>query len=73
MLGMSFDELLGAFPKGGNGLDVFVQAEDEAILLLVVFHVFEGVIMNITEKFDTGLHSPVIFELSQKRMSEEEA
>lgn len=63
MLGMSFDEFLGAFPQGGDGLDVFVQAENEAVLLLVVLHVLEGIIMDVAEKFHTWLDSPVIFEL----------
>lgn len=73
MFGMSLDELLGALPQRRNGFNVFVQAEHETVLLLVVLHVAEWVIMNIAEQFDAWFDSPVILELVEERMTEEEA
>ena len=41
------DELLGAIPEGRNSVDVLVQAQNEAVLLLVLGHESEGIVVNI--------------------------
>ena len=66
-------ERLGAVPQCWDRLDVFVQAQDKAILLLIVFHKFEWVVMDIAEKLHAWLNTPVVLELVHEGMSEEEA
>jgi len=73
MLGVSFHELLRAVPQGRNGLDIFVQAEHETVLLVVVLHDPEWILMNIAEELDARLDSPVVLELHHQGMTEEEA
>lgn len=70
---MRLDKLLGAVPQCWDGLDVFVQAENETVLFLVVLHILERIVMNITEQFDARFDPPVVFELVQQRMAEKEA
>lgn len=73
VLWMVLHELLGAIPESGNGLDVFVEGEDEGVLLLVVGHVLESVVLDITEQLDGWLHAPIPFIVQHERLLEEEA
>jgi hypothetical protein len=66
-------EVLGSIPKRRNGLDVLVQAEGEAVLLLVVGHVLEGIVVDVAEQLDAGLHAPVPLVVEHQGMAEEEA
>lgn len=73
VFGVRFHELLGAVPQRGNGLDVFVQTEDEAVLLLVFLHESERVIMDVAEQLNARFDSPVIFKLVHQRVTEEKS
>lgn len=73
VLRMILCELLDAVPQCWNGFNVFVQAEDEAVLLLVVLHESEWVIVDVAEELDTWLHTPVVLKLVHHWMAEEEA
>lgn len=72
VLGVSLDELLHAFPQCRNGLDVFVQAQHEAVLFLVVLHELEWVVLNVTEELDARFDTPVVLKLHHQRVTEEE-
>jgi hypothetical protein len=56
-----FHELFGAIPQRRNRLDVFVQAQHETVLLLVFGHELENVIVDIAEKLNAWLDTPVPF------------
>ena len=73
VLWMLLHERLDAVPKRWNGLHVLVQAQNKAVLLVVVFHEFEGVIMYVAEQLDAWFHAPVVVKLVHQRVSEEEA
>jgi len=66
-------EVLDSIPEGGNGLDIFVQAEDEAVLFLVVGHELERVVVDVAIKLDAGLNAPVPLVIEHQRVAEEEA
>ena len=63
---------LDAIPQGWNGLDILVQAQDKAVLLLIVLHEPKRVVMDIAEQLHTWLNTPVVLELVHERMTEEE-
>lgn len=73
MLWMVFDEFLCAFPQGGNGLDVFIQTQNEAVLFAIVLHELERIVVDVAEQFNTGFNAPVVLELMQQRVSKKEA
>ena len=73
VLRVIFDELLHTLPESWNCLDVFIQAQDEAVLLLIVLHKSEWIVVNVAEELHARLHAPVVFELVHDRMAEEEA
>jgi len=71
VLRVVLDELLGAVPKSRDGLDVLVQAQDEAVLLVILLHEAEGIVVNIAEELDRGLDTPVVVIAGEQRRSEE--
>ena len=73
MLGVLFDELLGAVPYGGDGLNVFVETEDKAIDLLMLGHVPEWIEADVAEELDARFHSPVPLIFHEQGLTEEEA
>jgi len=73
VLGEVLCEVLGRVPKGGDRLDVLVQAESEAVLFLVVGHELEGVIVDIAVQLDAGLDTPVPLVVEHQWVTEEEA
>ena len=70
---MFADELLDTIPEGRDRLDVFVETDDETILLVVVGHELKGVVGDVTEKLDAGLDAPVPFVFEHQLVAEEEA
>lgn len=70
---MLLDELLDTVPERGNSFDILVKRDNETIFFLVVAHELEWIIVNITEKFNTWLNSPVPFVIHHQGLSEEEA
>lgn len=72
MLGVISDELLRTIPYRWNGLGVLVQTKYEAVLLIVFGHVPEWIEVNVTEKFDAWLDTPVPLVLLHQWLSEEE-
>ena len=72
MLWVSFHELLGAFPKSGDSLHILVQTQHETVLLLVIGHKLECIVVDIAEKLNAWLNTPIPFELLHQRMLEEE-
>lgn len=65
-------EVLGGIPEGGDGLDIFVQAESEAVLLLVLGHELEGVVVDVAVELNAGLDAPVPLVVEHQRVAEEE-
>lgn len=53
------DELLCLGPETCDALGVVVQIDREAVSLVVVFHPPEDVVINVAEKVDVRLNSPV--------------
>lgn len=72
MFGVILHELLYTVPESRDSLLVFVQTKHEAILLLVLGHETERIVMNVAEKFDAGLDSPVPFVVQHEWLTEEE-
>jgi hypothetical protein len=66
-------KVLGSVPKRRDGLDVLVQAEGEAVLLLVVGHVLERVVFDVAKQLYARLHAPVPLVVEHQGMAEEEA
>ena len=73
MLWVGLHEFLGALPESWNSLHIFVQTEDEAVLLLIVGHEFESIVVNVTEKLNAGLNTPVPFVVLHQFLLEEES
>lgn len=72
MLGVVLGEVLGGVPESRNGLDIFVQTEGEAVLLLLLGHEFEGVVVDIAVELDAGLDAPVPLVVEHQGVAEEE-
>ena len=66
-------EFLRAVPNCGNSFNVFVQADDEAVFLLVVCHELEWIVFDIAEDFDAGLDPPVPLIIHHERLPVEKA
>lgn len=73
VLGVVLDELGNAVPEGGDGLEILVETEDEAVLLLVLVHVAEGVVVDVAVELDARLDTPVVVVVHHERLAEEEA
>lgn len=73
VLRVSRCEILDGVPESGDCLDVLVQAEGEAVLLLVLGHELESVIFDVAEELDTGLNAPVPLIVHHQRVAEEKA
>ena len=73
VLGVLLHERFRAVPQRWNRFDILVQAQHKAVLLLVILHVFEWIIVNVTKQLNARLNPPVVLELIHERMSEEEA
>ena len=73
VLRVVLDELLGAIPESGNGVNILIQTENEAVLLLVLGHETEGVVMNVAVELNTGLDSPVVLVVEHQGLTEEES
>ena len=73
VLGVVLGEVLGGIPEGGDGLDVFVETESEAVLLLVLGHELEGVVVDVAVELDAGLDTPVPLVVKHQGVAEEEA
>lgn len=52
---------------------VIVQVDGKAICLVVVLHIGEDVVVDVAEKVDIGLDTPVVASVSQRWMLVEEA
>jgi hypothetical protein len=72
VLRMVLHKLLDTVPKRWNGLNVFVQAEHEGVLLAVISHELEGVVVDVAEKLDAWLHTPVPLVVQHQWLLEEE-
>lgn len=73
VLGVVLGEILCRIPEGRDGLDVFVQAEGKAVLLLVIGHELESIVVDIAVQLDAGLDAPVPFVVEHQWVAEEEA
>lgn len=73
VLRVALHELLRAIPKSGDGLKVFVQTDDEAVLLVVLLHEAEWIVADVTVELDAGLHAPVVLVVHHQWVAEEEA
>lgn len=72
VLGVVGHKLLGAVPESRNGINVLVERENEAVLLVVLVHDTEGVVVDIAEELDRGLNTPVVLVVHHDLLSEEE-
>lgn len=73
VLRVTLHELLHAIPESGNGINVFVQTDDKAVLLIVLLHEAEWVMADVAIELDAGLHAPIVFVVHHQRMAEKEA
>lgn len=73
MLGMLIHVFLRTVPERRNRLHVFVEAEHETILLLVICHVLERVVGDVAVQLNTWLNAPVPFIVLHNFLAEEEA
>jgi hypothetical protein len=73
VLGVVLGEVFGGVPKRGDSLNVFVQAESEAVLLFVFGHVFERVIVDVAVQLDARLNTPVPLVVEHQGVAEKEA
>jgi hypothetical protein len=73
VLGERLGKVLCGGPEGGDGLNVLVQAEDEAVLFLVAGHELERVVVDVAEHLDAGLDAPVPLVVEHQGVAEEEA
>lgn len=73
VLGIVLHKLPSAVPQGRYGLHIFVQAEHEAILLLILGHIEKRIVVDVAKQFDGGFDTPVEFVVEHKRLSIEEA
>lgn len=73
VLRVCLHELLGAVPKSWDSLDVFVQTQDETVLLFVIGHEFESIVVDIAEQLNAWLNTPVPLKLLHQRVLEEES
>jgi hypothetical protein len=73
VLGEGLGEVLGGVPEGGDSLDILVQTEGEAVLLLVLGHELEGVVVDVAVQLDAGFYAPVPFVVEHQGVTEEEA
>lgn len=60
-------------PQSWDRLNVLVQTQHKAVLLLVLSHEAEWVVVNIAEKLNARLNTPVPFVLEHERVAEEES
>ncbi len=65
-------EVLGGVPERGNGLDVFVQTEGEAVFLLLLGHELESIVVDIAVELNTGLDTPVPLIVKHQWVAEKE-
>lgn len=70
---MIVHELLHAIPESRNSIEIFIQTQNEAILLVVFLHESERVEADVTEQFNAGLHAPIILVVQHQRVPEEES
>jgi len=68
VLGMFSDKLLRFGPQRRDRLGRVIQADGEAIGLVVVLHVAEDVVVDITEEVDVRLDAPVILHIGKGGM-----
>lgn len=66
-------KLLHATPETGNSRFILVETDDEAVLLVILLHEAERVGAYVTEEFDAGLNTPVVFVVHHQRVAEKEA
>lgn len=66
-------EFLDRIPQRGDGFDILVQTDHEAVLFAVVGHPLESVVLDVAEEFDAWLDAPVPLVLKHQRMLEKEA
>lgn len=60
-------------PQGRDALRGVVQVDSEAVGFVVIGHVAEDVVVNVTEKVHFGLHAPVIACVGKGRVVVEKA
>lgn len=65
-------ELRHAIPEGRNSIEVFIQTQNKAILLVVFLHESERVKADVAEQFNAGLHTPIVLVVQHQRVPEEE-
>lgn len=68
VLWMRRQEFEGFWPKGGNRLWCIVKVDGEPICLVVVIHIAEDIVVDITEKMNLGLDTPVVADVFQGRV-----
>lgn len=73
VFGVVGEELLGLGPQRRDGCGGIVEVDGESVCLVVVLHVAEDVVVNITEEVDVGLDAPVILGVGEGGVFVEEA
>ena len=73
VLRMILEESLCSIPQGRNSLHILVQTQHETVLLLVVGHKLEWIIVDVAEKLNAWLDSPIPLVVHHQWLSEEES
>lgn len=73
ILGVLGNEFQGLGPQSRDRVGRIIEIDGEAVGLVVVLHVAEDVIVDITEEVNLGLHAPVVLRIGQSRVVIEEA
>ena len=66
-------EFFGFRPECGQALRRIVEVDGEAVGLVVVFHVFEDVVVDVAEEVHLRLHTPVPSCVGERWVLVEEA
>ena len=73
ILGMSAEEFDGLRPERGDGFGGIVEVDVETIRLIVVLHIAEDVVVDVTVKVYFGFNTPVVLDMFEGRMLVEDA
>lgn len=73
IVGMVGEELLSLGPNRRHRLRIVIEINGEAVSLVVVVHISEDIIIDVTEEMDLGFNSPVVACVLQSWVLVEEA
>lgn len=73
VIGIVLEKVRDMTPQGWNGGLEFIESDSEPVGLVVLGHVFEWIVRDVTEEFDVRFNSPIPFIILHQRVLEEKA